>query len=250
MKIAVATPRCGPPAWPFHDSMVRWGIWFSRAHPDHEIVLLSLGRYLPIDVARNALVRQFLATDAGYLWFLDQDAAFLPETLDRLLSRRLPIISATEMMRLPGCCYPMALKGSGEHEEGYRVQAPEIYGWIARHFDATTNEPQVLEDAPQDSLLEVGFTGCHCLLIRRDVLQDMEEPWFQGYDPGGEDQWFCERAFKMGIPTYVDLSVLVGHAATDRVIGAFDFMSGHRFLSEKKALEEQEAAGQLKEWTG
>lgn len=251
MKIAVATPRCGPPSWRYHDSLVQWAIYHSRTHPEISIPLLHPGRYLPIDVARNLLVKMFLETDADYLWFLDQDAVFLPRTLDRLLSRKLPIVSALEMMRLPGVCYPMALKGPFNKETGqYRVQAPEVYGWIAQNLDALTNAPQILEDAPQDSLLEVGFTGAHCLLIGRDALEDMEEPWFEGYNPGGEDQYFCEKAFAMGIPTYMDMSVLVGHAATDRVIGALDFMAGHRFLSEKKGLEEAELEARLKEWTG
>jgi len=249
MKVAVATPRCGPPSWRFHDSMVRWAIYHSLTHPDVGIQLIGPERYLPIDVARNLLVRQFLDGEAEYLWFLDQDAAFLPRTLDRLMSRRLPVVGAVEMMRLPGCCYPMALKGPHPTEEGqYRIQAPEVYEWAAKHYDCTTNEPQILDPVPADALLEVGFTGCHCMLIRRDVLADMEPPWFEGYDPGGEDQYFCEKAAGLGITVFVDLSVVVGHAATDRLIGLFDFMSGHRFLSEKRALEEQEAAGRLQEW--
>jgi len=184
------------------------------------------------------------------MWFVDQDCSFVPGTLARLLSRKLPIVSALEMMRLPGVCYPMALKGKiAPGSEDYRIQATEVYEWSAQWYDCTTNAPQMLEIAPQDSLLEVGFTGCHCLLIRRDVLEEMEQPWFQGYNPGGEDQWFCERAFAMGIPTYVDLSVLVGHATTDRVIGLLDFMAGHRFISEKKHLEEQEQREKLQEWS-
>ena len=248
MKIAVGTPRCGPPSWHYHDNMMDWAIRTSKAHPEIDLAFLRLARALPIDVARNLLVELFLKTDAGHLWFVDQDAAFLPGTLDRLLSRRLPIVGALEMMRLPGCCYPMALKGE-KTEGGYVVQAPAVYSWIAQHMDATTNEPQMLDAAPLDSLLEVGFTGCHCLLIRRDVLEAMESPWFQGYNPGGEDQYFCEKAFALGIPTYVDMSVLVGHAATDRIIGAFDFMAGHRFLSEKKYLTEADDLATLKRWT-
>lgn len=246
-KIAVCTPRCGPPSWHYHDSMMNWAIHMSRASPEIELALLHPARILPIDVARNLLVEMTLKTDATHLCFIDQDAAFLPGTLERLLSRKLPIVSALEMMRLPGCCYPMALKGE-RPEGGYAVQAPEVYSWIAQHFDATTNEPQMLDTAPQDSLLEVGFTGCHCLLIRRDVLEAMEPPWFQGYNPGGEDQYFCEKAFALGVPTYVDLTVLVGHAATDRIIGAFDFMAGHRFLSEKKYLQEQDDLARMKVW--
>jgi len=252
MKIAQATPRCGPPSWKYLDSLVQWTDYTARARPELGVQFLRIERYLPIDVARNALVDRFLESDADYLWFVDQDAAFLPGTLDRLLSRRLPIVSALEMMRLPGACYPMALKGPHATEAGqYRIQAPEIYEFVARSaYDATINEPQMLPDTPQDSLLEVGFTGCHCLLIRRDVVAEMERPWFQGYDPGGEDQYFCEKAFEMGTPTYVDLSVVVGHATTDRTIGLLDFMSAHRFLAEKQALETQEAAAAPREWRG
>jgi len=250
MKIIQATPRCGPPSWHYFDSMAQWLIYHHRTHPEVEVATIHPARSLPIDVARNLLVEKFLETDGDYMWMLDQDAAFLPGTLDRLMSRRLPIVGATEMMRLPGACWPMALKGKDEATGKYRIQSSEVYAWIAEHMDATTNEPQILEDVPQDSLLEVGFTGCHCLLVRRDVLADMEPPWFQGYQPGGEDQWFCERAFAMGIPTYVDLTVIVGHAATDRIIGAFDFMAAQWFTSNKQALEVREADAKMREWKG
>lgn len=251
MKIIQATPRCGPPSWRYLDSLTEWGIWHSLQHPDVEIALSHPGRYLPIDVARNLLVEQFLKSDGDYLWFIDQDAVFLPQTLDRLLSRKMPIVSALEMMRLEAACWPMALKGPPDPITGqYRIQAAEIYAWIAAHFDAMSNAPQVLEDTPADSLLETTFTGCHCLLIRRDVLEAMEPPWFQGYNPGGEDQYFCEKAAESGLVTYVDLSVLVGHATMDRTIGAFDFMAAQWFVSNKEAMEKREAADKLQEWRG
>jgi hypothetical protein len=249
VKIIQATPRCGPPSWLYVDSLTKWAIYHANEHRDIEIALTHPGRILPIDVARNLLVEQFLKTDGDYLWMIDQDAVFLPRTLDRLLSRKLPIVGALEMMRLPGACWPMALKGPPNPDTGqYRVQSPEVYAWIAEHMNAMTNGPQLLDEVPIDSLLETTFTGCHCLLIRRDVLEDMEPPWFQGYNPGGEDQYFCEKAGAAGVPVYVDLSVLVGHAATDRTIGAFDFMAAQWFTSNKDAMEQQEAASRVQEW--
>ena len=251
MKVIQATPRCGPPSWHYHDSMIKWLMYHGATHPEIAIATIHPERFLPIDVARNLLVEQFLRTDGDYLWFVDQDAAFLPRTLDRLMSRRLPIVSALEMMRLEGPCWPMALKGPPDPDTGkHRIQGAEVYAWIAQHMDAMTNAPQMLDEPPQDSLLETTFTGCHCLLIRRDVLAEMEQPWFQGYNPGGEDQYFCQKAGAMGIPTYVDLSVLVGHAATDRIIGAFDFMAAQWFVSNKEAAEEQEAVAAMQEWRG
>jgi len=247
MKVAVCTPTCGPPSWHFYDSMLQWQIHHFTEHADVGVIHIRPKRSLPIDVARNLLVRQFLDTDADWMWCLDQDAAWLPGTLDRLLGRDLPIVSALEMMRMPDMCYPMALKGQNA-EGAYRVQAAEVYRFIGQHLNFEINAPQMLAEPTEDSLLEVGFTGCHCLLIRRDVLEEMEEPWFKGYMPGGEDQYFCEKAAEMGVKTFVDMSVLVGHASTDRIIGAFDFMSGHRFLDELKRTRARED-GQMREWT-
>ena len=247
MKVAVCTPRCGPPSWHYHDSMVRWQIHHYMLHPDIGTIHMHPSRVLPIDTARNMLVAQFLKSDAEWMWCVDQDAAWLAGTLDRLMGRDLPIVTALEMMRLPQCALPMALEDR-EEQGKYRVQTSEIYRFIGEHYDYTSNEPQMLgEPVPHDSLLLTGFTGCHCLLIKREVVAQMESPWFQGFGPGGEDQYFCEKAAALGIPTHVDLSVLVGHASTDRIIGAFDFMAGYRFLDAVERLEQVES-GELQEW--
>jgi hypothetical protein len=207
-------------------------VWHFDNRPDVDIIRLRPSRVLPIDVARNALVELVLQTDATHMWMVDQDAAFVPQTLDRLMSWNLPVVGALEMMRLSGCCYPMALRGQNA-DGSYRIMASEVHDFIGRHYDYESNQPQILEPPPPGCLLEVGFTGCHCLLVQRDVLERMGPPWFQGYDPGGEDQYFCEKAkAELDISTCVDMSVLVGHATTDRVIGAFDFMAGYRFLAE------------------
>jgi len=71
MKLAQATPRCGPPSWKYLDSLVRWANAHALNHPDVPVVFLHPERILPIDVARNLLVEQFLRTDADYLWCLD-----------------------------------------------------------------------------------------------------------------------------------------------------------------------------------
>jgi len=220
--------------------MCEWQAWHYSNRPDVEVVRIRPRRVLPIDVSRNLLVNLTLQTDADLMWMVDQDAAFLPSTLDRLMSWDLPIVGALEMMRMPDVCYPMALKGQRE-DGAYRVQTTEIYEFIGQHYDYESNRPQMLDPAPPGCLLETGFTGCHCLLVKREVLEAMASPWFQGFDPGGEDQYFCEKALDdLGIKTYVDMSVLVGHAATDRIIGAFDFMSGCHFMSELEEHREQE----------
>ena len=78
MKIAQATPRCGPPSWRYLDSLTRFAYYHARTHPDVEVMFIHPERSLPIDWARNLLVDLVLQTDADYMWFIDQDAVFLP----------------------------------------------------------------------------------------------------------------------------------------------------------------------------
>lgn len=226
-KVALCTPICGPPSWHYHFDVCDFQAWHYLNRPDVSIIRPRLSRPMPIDVARNALVQITLSSGADWMWMVDQDAAFKPQTLDRLMSWNLPIVSALEMMRLPEACWPMALKetrADGKHN----ILAPEVYSYIGQWHDYRSNAPAILDPRPPNSLLEVGFAGCHCLLVQRDVLLQMEQPWFQGYDPGGEDEYFCKKAKEqLGITVCVDLSVLVGHATTDRVIGAYDFMAHH-----------------------
>jgi hypothetical protein len=172
------------------------------------------------------------------MWLADDDAAFLPQTLDRLLSWDVDIVGTLAMMRKKTCVLPSAFRGKvNGKEDNYWVAAPDIYAWIGEHYDYESNEPQMLDPPPEGSLYPVDFTGCHCLLIKRHVLEAMEPPWFYGR-LGLEDRYFCLKAGELGFKVYVDLSVLAGHAV-ERMIGAFDFVAGYWFTSE---LEKQRDA--------
>lgn len=176
-------------------------------------------------MARSWLVSHFLAGEWDYLWFTDQDAAYTPDTLERLMAWRVPIVGALCMMRAPTRCMPMLFKGQSEdNPEMYRIPTEVVANFVNTHMDITTNDPQTVTPIPADSLFEVDFTGCHCVLIKREVLAEMEPPWFHGR-PGQEDKYFYLKAKEMGWPVYVDLSTLVGHAIDVRVIGAYDFLA-------------------------
>ena len=86
------------------------------------------------------------------------------------------------------------------------------------------HDPQTVTPIPDDSLFEVDFTGCHCVLIHRNVLETMDPPWFNGH-PGREDKYFYLKAQGLGWKTYIDLSTLVGHVLDARIIGAYDFLA-------------------------
>jgi len=174
-------------------------------------------------------VEQVLAGDYSHLWFTDQDACYLPNTLDRLLAWDVDIASALCFIRAETFCPPMAFKGEKPDQPGaYFILIDEVYNYLREHANVETNAPQCIEPVPEGRLWDVDICGCHCLLVKRDVLEAMEPPWFSGR-PGQEDMFFCRKAKELGYQVRVDFSTLAGHATGARIIGAYEYMAHYLY---------------------
>jgi len=230
-RIALCIPVNGPPTWALLDSIARFQAYHYHEHPEVMVDVIRPPRALPVDLARNYLAKVALEQGHDYLWFCDQDAAFVPQTLDRLMSWDAPIVGALCMIRGATHCMPMVFRGYNPKTEKWPNSANDVHEYMRRHYDVMTNDPQILDPIPANSLFRVDFTGCHCLLIKREVLEQLEMPWFSGL-PGQEDRNFCLKADKNEIPVHVDFSVLAGHATGARIIGAWDFIAHYRLLAE------------------
>jgi len=243
--VTLCIPAAGPPTWALLESLLRLhlpdgGCEFRRVGGDDGMA---------IDIARNRLVHEFLIENqAEWLWFVDRDAKLHPDTLLRLLSWNQPVVGALAFTRH----WPVApIVYAGEHhkdEQGrawYKIQVAETREWLRTHPDLWTSEPVVLEPRPDDALRQVDFTGAHCLLIQRRVLEAIEYPWFQ-LDPDtvlqnhrqvagtGCDRFFCERVRAAGFPIYVDRSVVAGHQYGERSLGALDFLAWDKITDWKE----------------
>lgn len=162
---------------------------------------------------RNEIVKQFLDYDkADWLWFVDTDMVFQPNTLERLLEHADPVTAPI----VGGLCFST--------NQG-RI-FPTLYGLMGEEDDV-----QVIRyhEWPPDSMFQVAATGTGCLLIHKTVLQRMRDfvspsgqkgfnkafPWFQEttHDnrPVSEDITFCWRAGLLEIPVFVNTAVHIGH---------------------------------------
>jgi len=245
-KVAICTPTLGSPTWTYCDSMVK-----AQAHtfvnsPGISVSVRRPPRTLAIHAARQWLAEWVMGEGHDYLWFIDQDAAWAPGTLERLLSRGVPVVAGLTMVRTNESPHPMMyrdrqFKSDEPLLDAYSACAPEMFQWIGDHYDCETNEPQLLPEPPRDSLFSVEFTGCHCMLIDRRVFETVPKPWFYG-SPGTEDKWFCLRCQEYGVGVYVDLSVLVGHTAKEKTVGALDFVAHSFFRSNLEAFKKAEEA--------
>lgn len=227
MRIALCIPTNGPPTWALFDSFGQWQKYHNEHHPEIEVDVIRPYRPMPVDMARSYLVNQVLHRDYDYLWFVDQDAKFLPETVYRLLAWDKPVVGALCLIRGGEPCWVMAF-GEQNDQGKYLMLNNEAFDYLRQYADCTTNGPQIIEPPAPGSLVDVTFTGCHCLLIKREVLLDMEPPWFNGA-PGTEDRYFCLKAREAGYPIYVDFSTFVGHVTGERSLGVFDFMAHFRY---------------------
>lgn len=101
----------------------------------------------PIDISRNIAAAKALQLKARYLLFIDSDIMFPADTLERLLSYRLPVVGAA-----------------------YRSRGPPYL--LVANKDQHQLSPEVLKD-PNIDLLQVDNIGMGFTLIDTRVLKSL-----------------------------------------------------------------------------
>jgi hypothetical protein len=154
---------------------------------------------MPFDHARNTACQKLLELGWEYLFFLDDDVICPPDTIPRLISHRLPIVSGLYYRRMMPLV-PVMLRNS-----------PEGPQWVSSY--------------PEKSLIEVDLVGAGCLLIHRSVLENLPPlsnrcRWFQWQcdrtdlqllDRTSEDFTFMVHAKNHGYKIYVDTGIQCKH---------------------------------------
>jgi len=164
--------------------------------------------------ARNAAAASLLSSQAEWLWWVDTDMGFAPDTLDRLLAGADPV----ERPIVGALCFSNR-ETSRDGLNGYRCDPiPTLYRWV--EVDGM-NGYRPIWDYPRDSLVEVAATGSACMVIHRSVFEAIHEAhgprWYAKLtNPTtgqlhGEDLSFCYRAREAGARIWVDTSVKTTH---------------------------------------
>lgn len=130
-----------------------------------------------------------------WVWFIDDDHSFRDDILLGLLDREVDIVAPICLRRnqpfLPVAC---------------------VNGDFMR-----------LDDHAPEALVEVEHTGSSGMLIRRNVIDALSEPWFELGEREGngnrvsEDVWFCRKAREAGFKIHVDMRQRLAHLTTAAV---------------------------------
>lgn len=192
-EVVIAVPHTGSVS-------MRWAVRLSELRmPPHAIVSKSTAA---IDRARELTVEDALELDPEWLLFIDSDVVPPVDAFERLRRHGVDIVSGLYYMDNP----------DGVHPAMWRLDdddSPAIVGY------------------DREGLVNVDAVGFGCLLVNRQVLDDVERPWFrwtEGFEdhpwdlrrrtgvPGvSEDFHFCQKATSAGYEIYVDTTVKCMH---------------------------------------
>ena len=187
--------------------------------PDGQYIRKQAGT-MGVAAGRNEIAKYFLTTDAEWLFMIDSDMGFAPNTVDVLVQSA----EAHDVKVLGGLCFAQKLDtdlSQGPYNAArYRIQ-PTLYRYV--EVDETGERGfQAITKYQRDRFNLVAGTGAACVLVHRDALTAVgPEPFMPITDPRGggndtprtfsEDLSFCIRVSGAGLDIGVDTSVKTTH---------------------------------------
>lgn len=143
---------------------------------------------------RNVMIKEGIKHECTHIMFLDDDVAFQPDLLMRLLAHEKDIVGGLYFMR------------SHPHK-------PIIFDYADEQGRCRNH----LLEHDEKGLIEVVAMGLGCCVIKVDVFKNMEEPWIRlgelEPDHWCDDLGFFKRARDKGYKIFCDLDAMVGHMA-------------------------------------
>lgn len=164
---------------------------------------------------RNMAVRNMLDnTDAEWLFWIDTDMGFEPDSLRRLLAAADPI----DRPVVGGLCFALKHVKPDGYSGFVQRPLPTLFR-MAKDIDGHMGFANRMV-YPSNSLVQVAGTGSAFILIHRSVLEDirsrMGDSWYEPvrYEDGrplSEDLSFCWRAGVVGAKVFVHTGVKTTH---------------------------------------
>jgi len=207
-KITVGIPCYqNAPAETLEDYM-RLMYYLGRRCREHEFFLAIKSKSEQFR-ARNAIVTAALQVGSDYIWMLDDDHVIdweetqTPNNRYGMIKRLLGHLEADPELGIVGALY--FHRGAECRPVIMKEGTSGGYYWMR-------------EDELTNGLQEVAVTGGGCMLIRSQVFDKIEPPWFQPEYELGTDVQICEKARKHGWKVACDTSITLGHVMTKRTV--------------------------------
>ena len=205
-RLLIAT--CVPPG----GISIDWALAFAALEkpPGWDFMRLT---GLPWDCARTQAAYQMLNAGHQWLFFLDSDLLVPPNTITRLMSHRLPIVSALYHQRFPTWIGTEALYLPCLFNEGRDTQGNPVR--------------QAITNFQYGQLVEAHYVPAGALLVHRSVFERMLAAGIKRFfewtltadNPVGRSEDFeaCARWRAIGFKCFCDTGLQAIHETTGKV---------------------------------
>ena len=162
--------------------------------PGYEVEFQYFWGY-QVEQVRNLIAHWVINKGYDYLFAVDSDIAFAPDTLQRLLSHDCDMVSGIYIQRIP-------------HTHTLEITRKNAHGGLD-HVPWETIAGQ--------GLVSVDGCGFGCVLIKAQVFKTIPYPHFvyrSALDHAhtfSEDFYFCQQALKAGFTIWADTNVVCDH---------------------------------------
>jgi len=151
-----------------------------------------------VEQVRNLIAHWTVQNGFDYLFAVDSDISFPPDTLAKLLSHDKDIVSGVYIQRIPGT-------------HTIEIMRANQFGGVT-HVDWNTIKGQ--------GLVPIDGCGFGCALVKAEVFKGMPYPQYvyksaiDHKDTISEDVFFCMRARENGFTLWCDTSVICDHTGS------------------------------------
>ncbi len=203
---------------------------------------------------QNDIVEHFLESKADYLFFVEDDMVFQPNTPAMMVWKMKKAQQQGIDMRILGGLYFQRNPAEPSPHFYKRVGVKEVRGERAIMHEALISEvAQLMDTLPipegngpyvlgpeHPSILKIDTATTGLLVVERSVFEQVPYPWFRRMgaevgEPGftAVDLAFFYRASQVGIDTYGDVGVMAGHL-NQRPIGVKSFREWRELVTAKE----------------
>lgn len=188
-----------------------------------------------IDDARNTLAETFLKSSTEWIFWMDSDMTFPPDTLVKLFDvaekKNTKMVTGVYYQR-KGMHYPVLFSRGDTCESGEitGIGSPKAKN---NKYVASFCIPHPDKKEP----FEVHAAGFGCTLIHREVFETADRPWFKMVpNTCSEDFYFFVNAQDFGYKLWAVPDILLGHIGDAPIVTKYDFV---KKATEKNILIDQ-----------
>lgn len=197
IKVFIAEPSHGLINYMAHDNRINFYSHIAKleATTNYKFFTGTVGR-LMVSYARDIICTRALAAGMDYILWIDDDMMIPFNVFDRLIMHHVDMVMPLTFMRIPP--YQPVMWDDYIEKGELRFRNLTKY--------------------PKDTLFPASEIGFGVVLMKVDILNKIQAPYFLMNSSIGEDIHFCYRLKEKGIQCWVDTSFGVGHIGTAPII--------------------------------